>query len=700
MKIAKEYHIEGMDCAGCAQHLQEAVSKLDGIGEVTVNFVNGKMRLMTTDQSSSDARIINVVKKAGYKAISTSNNSEASKSNKWLLLVLSGLFLFCGMILDIFLSLMVISKIAIVCGILLGGVTIAKKAVLEIENKRPGMNFLMSMAIIGAMFIGEWLEAGTVVFLFALAQYLELRSMDKARKSVNRLMDESPKTAHLILNGKMQDIPVDDIKPGDHVAVKPGEKLPADGIVVEGKSFIDQATITGESMPVQKQQGEKVYAGTLNKDGYLEIQVNRSYDDSTFSKIIHLVVEAQTKKAEKQIFIDRFAQYYTPAVFLIAIMVAIIPPIVFELPWEVWFYRSLVILVIACPCALVISTPVTIISGLTAAIRRGVLIKGGIFLENFSHIKAIAFDKTGTLTEGRPVVNNVIVLNDHKREELLAVASSLEKKTQHPIAQAIVDYAENEKIDFRKVSNFKSFDGKGVQGKIDGISYLLGNHRLFEEKGLCDENMHHKLEKVEDESHTAVLVGNNHTIMGILSISDALRPQSKNTITNLLGNGVKKIIILTGDNHRTAEKIAQSVDIPDYYAELLPEDKVRVIEDLRERFEQVAMVGDGVNDAPSLAAADIGIALGSGSADVALETADIILMKDDLSKLDYLKSLSHKTMKIIKQNIIIAIGLKIIFLALAIPGLATLWMAVFADMGASLIVIFNGMRTLHLNSHH
>lgn len=694
MKVTKEYRIEGMDCADCARHLQEAVSKVDGIGTVTVNFVSGKMSLTTTDQPPSDQRIFNTVKKSGYRAYSTSTSSEGMRPTRWILLVISGLFLLSGLILESLFLSEVMSKLALACGILFGGIPIAKKAVLEARNRRPGMNFLMSMAIIGAIFIGEWLEAGTVVFLFALAQFLEARSMEKARRSVNRLMDETPKTAHLIYGKETKDIPIEEIKPGDHVAIKPGEKIPADGIIVEGASFIDQATITGESLPVQRNKGEKVYAGTLNKDGYLEIEVNRSYDDSTFSRIIHLVVEAQTKKAEKQIFIDRFAEYYTPGVFLMAVSVAIIPPLLFDLQWEVWFYRALVMLVIACPCALVISTPVTIISGLTAAIRRGVLIKGGVFLENFSRIKAIAFDKTGTLTEGRPVVHEVIVINNQERDDLLAIAGSLEEKSQHPIAEAVVTFVEQEGIKFQEVSNFRSLDGKGVEGIINGKSYLLGNHRLFEEKGWCDENMHHRLEKVEDESHTAVLVGNEHSVMGILSITDALRPQSKITVSNLIRKGVDKIIILTGDNHRTAEKIARSVGISDYYAELLPEDKVRVIQELHGKYEQVAMVGDGVNDAPSLAAADIGIALGSGSADAALETADIVLMKDDLSKLEYVMDLSHKTMSIIKQNIFIALGLKFIFLALALLGLATLWMAVFADMGASLIVIFNGMRTL------
>jgi Cd2+/Zn2+-exporting ATPase len=359
-----------------------------------------------------------------------------------------------------------------------------------------------------------------------------------------------------------------------------------------------------------------------------------------------------------------------------------------------WFYRALVILVIACPCALVISTPVTIISGLTAAVRKGVLIKGGMFLENFDKVEAVAFDKTGTLTEGVPSVQKIIPVGEYSIEEILILTASMETKSEHPIAEAILTYAEKISPNLYDVENFEAIEGQGIRGEISGKKYLVGNHRLFEEQGWCDHNIHSLLDSIEDEQHTAILIGNSEGIIGIISITDSLRESGKECIESLNKNNIKEIVLLTGDNHRTAEKIAKTIGISSYHAELLPQDKVSLINKLKDKYNQVAMVGDGVNDAPSLATADIGIAMGTGGSDAALDTADIVLVKDDLKKINYLKSLSKLTLAIIKQNIVIALGLKFLFLALAIPGLATLWMAVFADMGASLIVIFNGLRTL------
>jgi Cd2+/Zn2+-exporting ATPase len=518
--------------------------------------------------------------------------------------------------------------------------------------------------------------------------------MEKARRSINNLMNDSPDTARLVENGGYREVAAETVQPGQVVAVKPGEKIPSDGIVSEGSSYINEATITGEPLPVSKGPEDRVYAGTLNTNGYLVIKVDRQYADTTLQRVIHLVMEAQSKKAPKQAFIDRFATIYTPAVIILAVLIAVLPTVFFNQPFSEWFYRALVLLVIACPCALVISTPVTVISGLTAAVRKGVLIKGGLFLENFSHLKAIAFDKTGTLTEGRPAVQDVIPLNGYAQEQLLTIAGSLEFLSPHPIAGAISEFTGQQSLPFKSVTNFQTIDGKGVEGKIDGEYYIAGNHRLFEEKGWCNEHIHRLLEKVEDERHTAVLVGNRQTVLGILSINDSLRPAAVKTVTGLKTAGLEKIVLLTGDNHRTAEKVAAAVGISDYRAELLPEDKLKCIFDLKEAYGPVAMVGDGVNDAPSLAASDIGIAMGTGSADAALDTADIVLMKDDLSKIHYLANLSRLTGRIIRQNIFFALALKLIFLILAIPGLATLWMAVIADMGASLVVIFNGLRTL------
>jgi len=710
--IERHYTIEQMDCADCASHIEQVVSRIEGVQNVHINFINGRMVLSGDGQTVSDQQIVDAVHQAGYKAIPGSpdisverpadESSETRESRKPFIrfhsplfsLTVSAAFLLTGIVMEISRMNGAAVIVAYLISVAAGGVPIARKGWSEARLFKPGMNLLMTVAVSGAMVIGEWTEAATVVFLFALAQYLEVRSMEKARRSINNLMNESPVTARLVENGSYREVAAEKVQPGQMVAVKPGEKIPSDGIVSEGSSFVNQATITGEPLPVSKGPQDRVYAGTLNTNGYLVIKVDRHYADTTLQRVIHLVMEAQSKKAPKQAFIDRFAAIYTPAVIILAILVAVLPTVFFNQAFSDWFYRALVLLVIACPCALVISTPVTIISGLTSAIRKGVLIKGGLFLENFSHLKAIAFDKTGTLTEGRPSVQDVIPLNGCAQEQLLTIAGSLEFLSPHPIAGAITEFTGQQNLEIKTVKNFQTIDGKGVEGEIDGEHYVAGNHRLFEEKGWCDSNIHQLLGKVEDEKHTAILIGKRQTVLGILSISDSLRPAAEQMVAGLKRSGLEKIVLLTGDNHRTAEKVAAAVGISDYRAELLPEDKLICITDLKKTYGAVAMVGDGVNDAPSLAASDIGIAMGTGSADAALDTADIVLMKDDLSKIHFLANLSRLTGRIIRQNIFLALALKFTFLVLAVPGLATLWMAVIADMGASLLVIFNGLRTL------
>jgi len=696
--LEKEYTIDGMDCADCARHLENVVQKVKGVQSAEINFVTAKMRVFSDDTFISDQLINKAVKTAGYKVVSEQSTKKSATKNflptSRVSVILSGTFIFTGAFLFNVSSFEFFAVLSVVIGIIIGGAPIAQKGIMEARNLKPGMNALMTMAIIGAMAIGEWMEAGVVVFLFALAQLLETKSMNKARRSINALIDNSPKNARVLKNGNYSNRPVQEVAIGDFIAIKPGENIPMDGIVIKGKSHVDQSAITGESKAVRKTINDRVYAGTLNKNGYIEVKVDRTYDQSTFSKIIHLVTEAQSKKAPKQAFIDKFAQYYTPVVIVLALILAAVPPLILNQPFDVWFYRALVILVIACPCALVISTPVTIISGLTAAIRKGVLIKGGRFLENFNKLDVIAFDKTGTLTEGKPAVQRIVTFGENSEKDILNLAASLESKSEHPIAEAIVTYAKKNQFTAKEVENFKSIEGKGIEGEISGEKYIIGNHKLFEERGWCDEKVHDELNSIEDDRHTAALIGNSKEVVGILSINDSLRKSAIDMIQTLKNNDIKETILITGDNRRTAEMAARAVGIDSYYADLLPEDKVTVIEDLKQKYNQVAMVGDGVNDAPSLAAADIGIAMGTGGSDAALETADIVLVSDDLESISYLKNLSRLTLRIIKQNIIFALGLKFIFLMLAIPGLATLWMAVFADMGASLLVIFNGLRIL------
>ena len=696
--LEKEYTIDGMDCADCARHLEDVVQKIKGVQSAEINFVTAKMRVFSDKKIVPDQRINKAVKRAGYKVVSGLYQRKSATpkifSTTQASVCLSGVFILIGALLFAFTTSEFLSILSVIVGIVFGGTPIAKKGIMEARHFTPGMNALMTMAVIGAMAIGEWMEAGVVVFLFALAQLLETKSMNKARRSINSLIDTSPKTANVLRDSEFVRLPVDHVVIGDLVSIKPGEQIPMDGIVMKGKSHVDQSTITGESYPVRKNKGDRVYAGTLNKNGYIEVKVDRTYEQSTLSKIIHLVTEAQGKKAPKQAFIDRFARYYTPIVIFIALFIATVPSLFFNQSFDVWFYRALVILVIACPCALVISTPVTIISGLTAAVRKGILIKGGKFLENFNKLDAFAFDKTGTLTEGRPNIQHIISFGGNSQKDILNIVASLESKSEHPIAEAIVTYAKNEQYTAIEVDNFRSVEGKGIEGEISGETYIVGNHKLFEERGWCDKKVHKQLNNIEDERHTAVLIGNCREVIGILSISDSLRESARDIVRTLKKNDIKETTLITGDNRKTAEMVARAVGVDSYYADLLPEDKVTIIEDLKEKYNQVAMVGDGVNDAPSLAAADIGIAMGTGGSDAALETADIVLVKDELKHISYLKNMSKLTLRIVKENIVFALGLKIVFLALAIPGLATLWMAVFADMGASLLVIFNGLRIL------
>ncbi len=631
-----------------------------------------------------------------FTFIGTHKESKESSRLELPRIIFCLIFLTAGMILLQFAGFEISAKSSLLLAVLTGGYPIAIKGWTELRSAKPGMNLLMGVAVIGAVVLGEWTEAAMVVFLFALAQYLESWSMGRARKSIGNLMEERPVTARIVNGEETHIIAVEMVNLGDIIAVKAGERIPTDGIVVSGESHIDQSMITGESMPVRVVVDSLVHAGTLNKNGYLKFKVTKTFPDSTYSKITQLVTDAQTQKAPRQQFVEKFAGYYTPIIMTIAAMIAVLPPVLFHLSWHEWIYRALVLLVIACPCAFVISTPVSIISGLTNAIRKGIMIKGGLFLENFSKIDTIAFDKTGTLTKGMPEVQKVISLKNHDKKDILSIAASLEIHSNHPLASAIVTYAEKHGITTKRTEDVNTITGSGIMGKSGGDEILIGSHRMFEENGICNDDIHELITSIEDENHTTVLVGKNNQIIGIIAIGDELRAESASVIQEMKELGVKKILMLTGDNHQTAETIAKFADIDEVHSELLPEDKLRIIKEIRENNGTVAMLGDGINDAPALAAADIGIAMGVRGSDTALETADIALMDDDLQKIPFLRLLSNKTLRIVKQNIFIALFLKFVFLGLALPGYATLWMAVFADMGASLIVIFNGLRILKI----
>lgn len=579
-----------------------------------------------------------------------------------------------------------------VLAIVTGGAQTAKKGWIAIKTFTLNINFLMMVAVIGAMAIGEWPEAAMVTFLFALAEMIEAYSLDRARNAIRGLMEMTPESASVQQpDDSWKTTVVGDVTMEAVVRVKPGERIPLDGKIISGKSTVNQAPITGESMPVEKKPGDMVFAGTINERGAFEFQVTANKGNTTLARIIRSVQAAQGERAPTQRFVDQFARYYTPAVVLLAVLIATVPLLAFGAEFMPWIYKALVTLVIACPCALVISTPVTVVSGLAAAARRGILIKGGVYLEEGRKLKALALDKTGTLTHGKPVVTDIKELNHLAPEKALEIAASLNAHSEHPIAHAIVTKA---KLDNPlEVTDFESITGRGVKGMIGGTLYYLGNHRLMEELKVCGEHVESVLLPLEKQGKTAVALANESQALCVFAVADTIRDSSVEAVKDMQVHGVH-CILLTGDNQNTADAIAAEVGIKDVRGDMLPEDKLKAINELRKRYGVVGMVGDGINDAPALAKASIGFAMGAAGTDTALETADVALMEDDLRRLPLFINLSHKTSTVLKQNITLAIGIKAVFLALNFAGAATLWMAVFADMGASLIVVLNGLRLL------
>lgn len=557
------------------------------------------------------------------------------------------------------------------------------------------MRTLMTIAVTGAAIIGEWAEGAVVVVLFAISEVLEAYSMDKARNSIRSLMDLTPNKATIRRDNTEQEVAVEDIQIGDILIVKPGQKIAMDGMVITGESTVNQAAITGESQPVLKQIKDEVFAGTINEEGYLEIEVTKTVEDTTLAKIIHLVEEAQAERAPSQAFVDKFAKYYTPAIIAVAFFVAIVPPLLFGQPWYEWVYQGLAVLVVGCPCALVVSTPVAIVTAIGTAAKQGVLIKGGVYLEEMANINAIAFDKTGTITKGSPEVTDVewFTNEEEKHKEFIY---TLEENSLHPLAKAIQAYTKEYASGKVKIEEFQSVTGKGIKGKIKDILYWIGNEKLASEllRHSLEKHVSEAIHRLQKEGKTVMIYGNEDQVLAIIAVRDEPRKESKEVISQLHHLGINETIMLTGDNQETAQAIGKEVGLKNVKANLLPEEKLQVMKQYKELGKSVAMVGDGVNDAPALATATIGIAMGGAGTDTALETADLALMGDDLTKLPFTRRLSKKTLKIIKQNISFSIIVKLFALMLVVPGWLTLWIAIFADMGATLIVTANGLRLL------
>ncbi|TEU13085.1 cadmium-translocating P-type ATPase [Candidatus Bathyarchaeota archaeon] len=607
----------------------------------------------------------------------------------WIPLAISGVTFALGLSIRYLQGPTMASDLLLIATMILSGYKIAEIGLRSLLRLNISINLLITIAAVGAYAIGHLEEGAAVVFLFNIAEKLEDYAADRARRSIEALMELKPEVATIRSNGEEKVVPVEDVWPGEVFVVRPGDRIPLDGVVVEGTSEVNQATITGESAPAVKDLGDDVYAGTINIDGFLAVKVTKVMEETVLARILRLVEEAEESRSPTEAFVDRFARYYTPAVIVLAVLVAVIPPLFFQQSFQYWLYRALVMLVVACPCALAISTPVAMISAITSAGRNGVLVKGSTFMEQMSATKAIAFDKTGTLTMGELGVTDVIspVLSER---ELLRRAVALEAKAKHPIAKAIMEKAAEEGVDIVETTDFKAYVGRGVEACIDEKTCCIGNMRLFEELGI--EPLDGLVERLEAEGKTVVLVSEDNCAVGAIALMDKVREGAAESIRALKAVGIR-VEMLTGDNETTARAIAERLGLDGYKAHLLPEEKVRAVEELKAEYGITAMVGDGVNDAPALAAADIGIAMGAIGSDVALETADIALMEDDLSRINYLVRLSRATMGRIRENIVASIVVKLMVAALAFPGWVTLWMAVaIGDMGLSIAVILNSLR--------
>jgi Zn2+/Cd2+-exporting ATPase len=696
-----QFRIEGMDCPSCALSLERSLNAKSG--GTKVDYLSGI--LTSENESLTHNEIKQVVESHGFKLflvdkIVVNSQRKATRPSsktvpRWKIwsLALSAIIIGLGFLAEFWQTSPLLHDLIFLTGIIVGGWQIGSKGLLAARSLRLDMNFLMSAAVIGAALIGQWSEAAAVVVLFSLAQLLEAYTLEKSRKAITGLMDLSPRMARVISDGREIQVPIDEVIVGSAVLVKPGERIPVDGVVKSGLSNINQSSITGESRPVAKGPGDIVYAGTFNQDGALSIMTSHAPGDTTLDHIIHLVEEAQAQKAPSQSFVDKFSVIYTPVVVGLAVVLALAPPLLFGGAWHDWIYRALALLVISCPCALVISTPVTVVSALANAARNGVLIKGGIHLENLARIKAMAFDKTGTITSGKPVVSEIISLNGASKDEIIWLAASVESHSEHQIGRAITDYVRQLGIRIDEPVEFKAIPGRGASAIVRGRKVYAGNKALFEESGIDLVGIETRLAEVE-KSGSAILVGTEIEVLGIIGIADSVKDNTRAVIAEIRDAGIERTILLTGDNEQIGQAVSGASGLDKAFTGLLPEQKVVEVRRLREEYGEVAMVGDGINDAPALAAASIGIAMGQMGSDTALETADITLMSDDLTRIPWVLRLSRKARAIIFQNIAFSIVIKLLFLILASAGLATLWMAVFADMGVSLIVIFNGMRAL------
>lgn len=707
-EIKRVYRVEGFTCANCAGRFEENVKRLPGVQDATVNFGASKITVIghaTVEELEKAGAFENLKVKpedAPEEDADKAPAGIAAHLKKHGMLWASSLLLVLG-----YASYFVngehepVTVLFFAASIAAGGFSLFRTGLQNLFRLIFDMRTLMTVAIIGAAIIGEWAEGAVVVILFAISEALERFSLERARKSIRSLMEMAPKEALIRRNGLEMMVPVRDITVGDMMIIKPGDKIAMDGVVVSGQSSVHQAAITGESAPAFKTAGDEVYAGTMNGEGVLEVRVTKRARDTTLARIIHLVEEAQGHRAPAQTFVDKFAKYYTPAIMVAAALVAVLPPLVAGESWETWIYQGLSVLVVGCPCALVISAPVSIVSAIGNAARNGVLFKGGMYLEELGAVKAFAFDKTGTLTKGAPSVTDFETADSSQHQHhALAVIAALESRARHPLAEAVLRKAAQENVAYEDmdVEEFVSVTGKGVQGIIHGIKYFVGSPNWLEEhlRIPAPQALKMRIQEWQRQGKTVMAASTETHWMAVLAAADEVRESAREVIGRLHQMGIRHTVMLTGDHRQTAEAIAGQLGVSDFQAELLPEDKLKAIQRLRSVYGKTSMVGDGVNDAPALAASTVGIAMGGAGTDTAIETADVVLMADDLSKLTFAVRLGRKAMRIIKQNIAFALILKCAALLLVIPGWLTLWIAIVSDMGATLLVTLNGLRLMNV----
>ncbi len=692
------FRVEGLDCHEEVALLDRRLGGMPGLERLRADVMTGRLTVAYDAARISASAIAEAVADTGMRAWlehdAPSRVAQAGPAARHTLLAVSGAAVGLGLLSEALAMPLALTRAVFAVAVASGGWYWGRRAWVSARLFALDINVLMVLAVTGALVIGEWSEAATVTFLFALAQWLESRSMDRARLAIRSLMELAPAEATIRAAGVDRRVAVDDVAVGDLLVVRPGDKVPLDGVVAAGFSDVNQAPITGESLPASKGPGSEVFAGTINGHGALEVRVTRLRRDSTLARIISLVEHAQAERAPSQTFVEQFARVYTPAVVAVAALVALVPPLIFGQPVATWVYRALVLLVISCPCALVLSTPVAVVSALAGAARKGVLIKGGRHLEALGHVACLAFDKTGTLTHGTLHVSRVVPLPGATAHEVLRVAAALEARSAHPVARAILRRAERDGIVTPPGDRHEALPGLGAAAVVDGRPALLGNRRLFEERGLSSPAVEAAIADLASNGDSVVIVAFDGRALGVVAVSDTPREVGLATVELLRGAGVPHVVMLTGDHAVSARRVAAELGITDVRADLLPAQKVDAVRGLKAAYGRVAMVGDGVNDAPALAAADVGIAMGVAGSDVALETADVALMSDELLRIPYAIRLGRATVRNIQVNIALSLGLKAVFLGLAVFGLATLWMAVAADMGASLLVIANGLRLL------